>query len=60
MWLLRWIDANVERIIILFAYFFMAGIIFVEVIRRFLFSEQVAWGVPWDASPSTCSSGWCG
>ncbi len=43
MWLLRWIDANFERIIILFAYFFMAGIIFVEVIRRFLFSEQVAW-----------------
>ena len=43
MRLLRWVDANVERIIILFAYFFMAGIIFVEVIRRFLFSEQVAW-----------------
>ena len=43
MWFLRWIDANIERIIILVAYVFMAGIIFVEVIRRFLLNEQVAW-----------------
>ncbi len=40
---LRWLDANVERIIILVCYVVMAGIIFVEVIRRFLFNEQVAW-----------------
>ncbi len=43
MWLIRWIDANIERVVILVAYVFMAGIIFVEVIRRFLLSEQVAW-----------------
>ena len=43
MQLLRWIDAKIERIIILVAYVFMAGIIFVEVIRRFLLNEQVAW-----------------
>ena len=43
MLLLRWIDANVERIIILVAYVFMAAIIFVEVIRRFLLNEQAAW-----------------
>ena len=43
MWLLRWIDANVERMVILVAYIFMAAIIFVEVIRRFLLNEQVAW-----------------
>ena len=43
MQLLRWIDSNIERIIILVAYVFMAGIIFVEVIRRFLLNEQVAW-----------------
>lgn len=43
MRLLRWIDARIERFIILVAYVFMAGIIFVEVIRRFLLSEQVAW-----------------
>ena len=43
MRLLRWIDSNIERIIILVAYVFMAAIIFVEVIRRFLLSEQAAW-----------------
>lgn len=43
MALLRWLDANVEKIIILVCYVVMAGIIFVEVIRRFLFNEQVAW-----------------
>jgi TRAP-type C4-dicarboxylate transport system permease small subunit len=40
---LRWLDANVEKIVILVCYVTMAGIIFVEVIRRFLFNEQVAW-----------------
>lgn len=41
--LVRWIDSNLERVIILIAYIYMAAIIFVEVIRRFVFSEQVAW-----------------
>ena len=40
---LRWLDANIEKIVILVCYVTMAGIIFVEVIRRFLFNEQVAW-----------------
>lgn len=40
---LRWLDANVEKIVILVCYVTMAGIIFVEVIRRFLFNEQVPW-----------------
>jgi len=43
MRLLKWIDKNVERVIILVSYVVMAGIIFVEVIRRFLLNEQVAW-----------------
>jgi TRAP-type C4-dicarboxylate transport system permease small subunit len=40
---LRWIDNNIERIIILVSYVAMAGIIFVEVFRRFIFSQQAAW-----------------
>ena len=43
MALVRWLDANIEKIVILICYSTMAGIIFVEVIRRFLFSEQAAW-----------------
>lgn len=43
MAVLRWLDANVEKIMILVCYVTMAGIIFVEVIRRFAFNEQVAW-----------------
>jgi len=43
MVLLRWLDANVEKIFILICYVSMAGIIFVEVFRRFLFNEQVSW-----------------
>lgn len=43
MWLLRLIDNNIERAIILVNYLAMAGIIFVEVIRRFLLNEQAAW-----------------
>lgn len=43
MALLRWLDENVEKVIILICYVAMAGIIFVEVIRRFAFNEQVAW-----------------
>lgn len=40
---ISWIDQNIEKIIILLSYTAMAGIIFVEVVRRFLFNEQVAW-----------------
>lgn len=38
-----WLDQNIEKIIILISYAAMAGIIFVEVIRRFLFNQQVPW-----------------
>ena len=41
--LLNWLDHNTEKVIILITYSTMAGIIFVEVVRRFLFNEQVAW-----------------
>ncbi len=43
MVILRWLDGNIEKIIILVNYTVMAAIIFVEVFRRFLFSEQAAW-----------------
>ena len=43
MFILRWLDENIEKVIILVNYVAMAGIIFVEVIRRFLFNEQAAW-----------------
>ncbi|AMG32084.1 TRAP transporter small permease [Grimontia hollisae] len=41
--LMQWLDENTEKVIILITYSTMAGIIFVEVVRRFLFNEQVAW-----------------
>ena len=40
---LKAIDANLEKTIILLNYVIMAAIIFVEVIRRFVFKEQAAW-----------------
>lgn len=40
---LDWLDRNVEKTVILVSYVTMAGIIFVEVFRRFLLSEQAAW-----------------
>jgi TRAP-type C4-dicarboxylate transport system permease small subunit len=40
---LRWLDDNVEKVVILISYSAMAGIIFVEVVRRFAFNQQVAW-----------------
>ena len=40
---LRWLDANIEKWILIIAYSACAGIVFVEVVRRFLFNEQVAW-----------------
>ena len=33
---LRWIDRNLEKVIITICYALMSGIIFVEVIRRFM------------------------
>ena len=41
--ILGWLDKNTEKVVILITYSSMAGIIFVEVVRRFLFNEQVAW-----------------
>ena len=43
MALLRWLDDNVEKSVILVCYLAMTGIIFVEVIRRFAFGQQAAW-----------------
>lgn len=43
MVIVYWLDENVEKVIILIAYATMAGIIFVEVIRRFMFSVQAPW-----------------
>jgi len=39
----KWLDENIEKSIILVNYVAMTGIIFVEVIRRFVFNEQAAW-----------------
>lgn len=43
MAILHWLDRNIEKSIILSNYVAMTGIIFVEVIRRFVFSQQAAW-----------------
>ncbi|MCP1676966.1 TRAP-type C4-dicarboxylate transport system permease small subunit [Natronocella acetinitrilica] len=40
---LGWLDRNIEKIFILIAYSGMAGILFVEVVRRFAFGQQAAW-----------------
>ncbi|MCE8023396.1 TRAP transporter small permease [Billgrantia aerodenitrificans] len=40
---LKWLDENLEKVIILISYSGMAGIIFVEVIRRFFFGLQAPW-----------------
>ena len=39
----KWFDRNLEKVVILICYVSMAAIIFVEVIRRFLFDQQAAW-----------------
>lgn len=39
----RWLDENIEKVVILANYVVMTGIIFVEVIRRFVFGQQAAW-----------------
>ena len=41
--IIRWLDRNVERVVILVSYTVMASIVFVEVIRRFTMNEQEAW-----------------
>lgn len=38
-----WLDRNTEKVVILITYTSMAGIIFVEVVRRFLFNQQAPW-----------------
>ena len=43
MALLKWFDRNIEKLVIFICYSSMAGIVFVEVIRRFVFSQQAAW-----------------
>lgn len=43
MVVLKWLDENIEKSIILVSYVLMTGIIFVEVIRRFAFGQQAAW-----------------
>ena len=43
MALLKWFDRNIENVVIFICYSSMAGIVFVEVIRRFVFSQQAAW-----------------
>jgi len=39
----RWLDANLEKIILVVAYAFCAGIVAVEVFRRYVFSVQAPW-----------------
>lgn len=41
--LFRYAERNIEKFIILVSYTSMAGIIFVEVIRRFFFNQQAPW-----------------
>ncbi len=43
MSVLRWLDANLEKSIMFVNYVAMAGIIFVEVLRRFFFQAQSSW-----------------
>jgi TRAP-type C4-dicarboxylate transport system permease small subunit len=43
MFILRWLDDNAEKTIILISYVVMAGIIFIEVIRRFAIGQQAPW-----------------
>lgn len=43
LFILRWLDKNIERIIILFAYSSMALIIVYAVFERFVFKTQIPW-----------------
>jgi len=41
--MLRWLDRNAERAMILIAYSLMAGVIVFAVIERFVFNTQIPW-----------------
>ncbi len=41
--ILKWLDENIEKVIIIISYTAMAGIIFVEVIRRYTINQQAPW-----------------
>ncbi len=43
--ILRFLDDNIEKVIIISAYFMMAAIIFEEVVKRFIFKVQAPWSV---------------
>ena len=43
MAIVGWLDRNFEKVFILVNYVAMAAIIFIEVIRRFVFAQQAAW-----------------
>lgn len=43
MFALRWLDENLEKVIMFVNYVVMASIIFVEVLRRFFFNAQSSW-----------------
>ena len=43
IWPAGWLDRNVEKVVILAAYSLMAGILFVEVVRRFTIGQQAPW-----------------
>ena len=43
MVVLKWLDENIEKSVILVSYVVMTAIIFVEVIRRFAFGQQAPW-----------------
>ena len=43
MKILRWLDENIEKVVIMTAYPIMAMIICVEVVRRFVMNQQVPW-----------------
>lgn len=39
----RWLDLNLERMVMILTFMVLAGIIFVSVIQRFFFGYQAAW-----------------
>lgn len=43
--ILCFLDDNIEKVVIISAYFMMAAIIFEEVVKRFIFKVQAPWSV---------------
>ncbi|MEM7615622.1 MAG: TRAP transporter small permease subunit, partial [Pseudomonadota bacterium] len=41
--LIPWLDRHLERTVMVYSYLLIAGIIFVEVFRRFALNQQVPW-----------------